>query len=68
MPLLASRLVGLVGANAVTRADAVLSVRAGFRGKELSALWPASGAEWLLEESAAGPFCHRFVAIRGSRP
>src|SRR6185437_3629457 len=33
--LWASRLVGFIGANAVTREDAVLSVRAGFSGDEL---------------------------------
>ena len=42
--LVGSHLVGLLGANAVTRADAVLSVHAGFRGQEISALWPASVA------------------------
>ena len=42
--LVGSHLVGLIGANAVTRADAVLSVHAGFRGQEISALWPASVA------------------------
>ena len=42
--LVASHLVGLIGANAVTRADAVLSVHAGFRGQEISTLWPASVA------------------------
>jgi len=37
--LAASRLVGFIGANAVTREDAVLSVKAGFAGRELAAAW-----------------------------
>ena len=36
-----SRLAGLIGCNDVTRHDAVISVRAGFTGVELSQLWPA---------------------------
>ena len=35
-----SRLIGLIGANAVTRNDAILSVQAGFRNNEISARWP----------------------------
>lgn len=63
LPLLASRLVALVGANDVTREDAVLSVRAGFFAKELSACWPAS-PEWQLDEAPARLFSHRFIAAR----
>jgi SAM-dependent methyltransferase len=63
--LLGSRLVVLLGANAVTRTDAVLSVRAGFRGQELSDAWrSAVGPGWELEEGLAGPFGHRFCALR----
>ena len=64
-----SHLVGALGANAVTREDAVLSVHAGFRGQELRALWPASTPGWNLSETAAGLFSHCFVASRavGSR-
>ncbi len=61
-----SHLVGALGANAVTRQDAVLSVHAGFRGAELSALWPAAAAgapaAWQLREQAAGWFSHVFTA------
>ena len=64
MPLLAGRLVGWLGANAVTREDAVASVRAGFRDRELSALWPDRAAEWRLEEGPAGWFSHRLIATR----
>lgn len=61
-----SHLVAALGANAVTRQDAVLSVHAGFRGAELSALWPAAAAgapaAWQLREQAAGWFSHVFTA------
>jgi hypothetical protein len=59
----ASRLLGALGCNDVTRHDAAVSVRAGFRGQELSALWPA-GAGWRLTEGPAPPFGHLFVARR----
>lgn len=61
--LFASRMLGLIGANAVTRHDAVVSVRAGFQGKELSALWPA-GSTMRLREHRAGLFSHLFLAQR----
>lgn len=60
----ASHLVGALGANAVTRGDAVLSVRAGFRATELSGAWDAVAPGWTLQESQAGWFSHRFVAER----
>jgi hypothetical protein len=61
--LLGSQLLGAIGCNEVTRHDAVVSVRAGFAAQELSSCWPdASG--WLLRETAAGLFGHRFVAVR----
>ena len=61
--LAGSRLLGLVGCNDVTRHDAVASVRAGFAGTELSALWPEP-ASWRIEEGARGLFSHVFVAVR----
>ncbi|HEX3799248.1 MAG TPA: methyltransferase domain-containing protein [Verrucomicrobiae bacterium] len=61
LPLTFSRLVGLIGCNAVTRHDAVLSVRAGFAGNELSTLWPASN-DWQLREQPAQLFTHTFLA------
>ena len=63
--LIASHLVGVLGANAVTREDAVLSVRAGFRGRELGALW-GGAAGWNLREYPAGPFSHVFAATRAA--
>ena len=62
LALAGSRLVGLVGCNDVTRHDAVVSVRAGFSGGEIAALWPREG--WLVEESARGLFSHLFAARR----
>jgi SAM-dependent methyltransferase len=59
----ASRLLWAVGFSEVGVHEAVVSARAGFRGKELSALWPARD-QWELHEHAVGPFTHRFVARR----
>jgi hypothetical protein len=59
-----SRLVVLLGANGVTREDAVKSVAAGFAGRELSAAWCAADGTWILEEFPAPPFTHCFTALR----
>lgn len=61
--LAGSRLLGLIGCNDVTRHDAVVSVRAGFADREISALWPRS-EEWTMEERSAGLFSHGFAARR----
>ena len=58
-----SRLLWAIGCNHVTRYDAVTSVRAGFRGQELTRLWPRSNG-WDLQERAAGLFSHSFAARR----
>lgn len=71
--LAGSHLVGLLGANKVTREDAVLSVHAGFRAKELSLLWSktkfaanlssanqTSRTKWKVMEYSAGLFSHCF--------
>ena len=58
--LLGAHLVGVLGANDVTRHDAVASVRAGFRGADLSALWPRDGRT--LKERPVFPFTHVFAA------
>jgi len=63
LALTASRCLGLVGCNAVTRHDAVVSVSAGFAGQEISGLWPTE-TEWELTEQPAGLFSHCFVAKR----
>jgi hypothetical protein len=58
-----ARLLGVVGCNDVSRHDAVVSVRAGFSGHELSALWPHEGP-WCVRECARGLFSHLFTARR----
>jgi hypothetical protein len=58
-----SRLLGAIGCNSVTRHDAVVSVGAGFAGRELAALWPSAAPGcWSLAEGSAGLFSHFFVA------
>ena len=64
LALAGSHLVGAIGANAVTRQDAVLSVHAGFRDRELSALWPGGRSFWTVSESPVGLFSHCFLAER----
>jgi hypothetical protein len=64
-PLFCSRLLGAIGCNDVTRHDAVVSVRAGFSGRELSALWPVAD-NWQLTEQRTGAFSHLFIAEKMS--
>jgi SAM-dependent methyltransferase len=59
-----SHLVGALGANSITRGDAVKSVRAGFTGCEIGDAWPSRAADWWTQEFAALPFSHCFVAAR----
>ena len=56
-----TKLIWLIGCNFVTRHDAPVSVRAGFRENEISELWPRSGS-WQIEEDRAGVFSHSFCA------
>jgi hypothetical protein len=65
LALIASQWLFLLGCNAVTRHDAVVSVRAGFAGGELTTLWPAN-ASWELNEQPAGWFSHTLVAKRNA--
>lgn len=60
----ASHLIFFLGANAVTRRDGVLSVRAGFVDRELSNAWPDSAATWRVDEYEDGAFTHVFCAVR----
>lgn len=60
-PSTCSRLLWAIGCNDVTRHDAVVSVRAGFAGRELSRLWPDQPG-WQLTEKSAGAFSHLFIA------
>jgi hypothetical protein len=64
LALAGSHLLGAIGASAITREDAVLSVHAGFRDKELTTMWPAHGVEWRVQEYSAGLFSHCFRAER----
>jgi hypothetical protein len=63
LPHLASRMLWVIGCNDVSRHDAVVSVEAGFNGRELSGLWPEP-QRWHLEEHAARLFTHCFAACR----
>jgi hypothetical protein len=58
-----SRFIGLIGCNSVTRHDAVTSMKAGFWGNELSALWPKPDG-WELSECRPTVFTHLFMADR----
>jgi len=60
--LASARMLGAIGCNDVTRHDAVVSVRAGFRDGQLTVLWPKG--PWTLSEHASGLFSHLFVARR----
>jgi hypothetical protein len=60
-PLFCSRLLWAIGCNDVTRHDAVVSVRAGFSGNELSMFWPDQ-QNWRLTEQRTGAFSHLFIA------
>ena len=62
--LAGSHLIGVIGANAVTREDAVLSVHAGFQQGEMTALWPENDADWTLKDYSAGLFSQCFSALR----
>jgi len=62
-PALVGQLLWFIGCNRVTRHDAVVSIRAGFCGQEISALWPDK-ANWELTERRAGLFSHLFIARR----
>jgi hypothetical protein len=60
VPLVATRFLRLIGACAVTLNDATQSVRAGFRGTELSQLWQLSGGTPAIE-GRRGLFTQGFV-------
>ena len=62
-PRFCGRLLWIIGCGPVTRHDASVSIRAGFYGRELSALWSDTD-KWVLTEHAAGFFSHLFIARR----
>ena len=63
-PAFGGCLLALIGCNHVTRHDGTVSIRAGFAGREISALWPDS-RDWQLTEQRAGFFSHLFIARKG---
>ncbi len=63
LPTLCGRFLWSIGCGSVTRHDAVVSIRAGFSGRELSPLWPKDNG-WHIEERSAGWFSHLFIARR----
>jgi hypothetical protein len=63
---LGSRLIGLLGANEVTREDGVKSVAAGFNHLELTELWSKVPGDWRFDEYSAWPFTHCFWAARAN--
>jgi hypothetical protein len=65
--LWSTRALWLLGCNDVTRHDARISVRAGFRDREISALWPGDRA-FSLREYPAGFASHIFRAVRLDKP
>ena len=60
-PLFCGRLLWAIDCNDVTRHDAVVSVRAGFSGNELSLFLPDK-TNWHLQEQPVGAFSHLFIA------
>jgi hypothetical protein len=54
-------LLWIIGCSQVTRDDGVISVRAGFRGNELTKLWP-KGSGWKIVERRGGFLSHVFEA------
>jgi hypothetical protein len=58
-----TRLLWYIGCNRVTLHDADVSVRAGFRERELSSLWPAESG-FQVREEPAGFASHLFLAMR----
>ena len=63
--LLGCRMLRLIGCNHVTRHDAAVSVRAGFRGTELGDIFGGqNGQAWKTRETTAGSFSHLFLATR----
>jgi phospholipid N-methyltransferase len=66
LALLASRLSWAIGCSGVTRQDAEISVRAGFKGREISVAWPKEPG-WDLREQPAMLFTHCFTAHRMHR-
>lgn len=63
LPRLCGHFLWTIGCSSVTCHDGRISIRAGFMGRELSALWPDE-KNWELTERPAGLFSHLFIARR----
>jgi hypothetical protein len=63
LPRLCGRLLWVIGCGPVTCHDGPISIRAGFTGSELSALWPDK-KNWDLVERPVDLFSHLFIARR----
>ena len=63
VPRICGHLLWMIGCGPVTCHDGHISVRAGFSGRELSALWPDK-KNWELVERPVGLFSHLFIARR----
>lgn len=63
LPWAVGHLLWCIGCNSVTRHDAGISIRAGFSGPEISALWEDK-KNWELTEQPFGLFSHLFIARR----
>ncbi|MEP6548552.1 MAG: class I SAM-dependent methyltransferase [Gammaproteobacteria bacterium] len=63
---LGSRLIAVLGVNAVTREDAVTSVAAGFAHHDLTDAWSVTNDGWRTMEFPAWPFTHCFIAARAA--
>lgn len=66
LPRFCGRFLWLAGCGSVTRYDGQVSIRAGFAGCEISALWP-DDENWKLQERPVGLFSHLFIAQRKNR-
>lgn len=63
LPRLCGHLLWTIGCSSVTCHDGRISIRAGFLGRELSAIWPDK-EQWELDERPVGLFSHLFIARR----
>jgi hypothetical protein len=63
--LFAGKFLWMIGCNSVTRHDAIVSIRAGFANRELTALWPKDTG-WVCDERPAGFSSHLFIARKSS--
>lgn len=63
LPRLCGHFLWTIGCSSVTCHDGRISIRAGFLGRELSAIWPDE-KQWELDEHPVGLFSHLFIARR----